>query len=160
MENKEYFSIQEEWPCLQHRHCKYFKVNADREESTCKRIDHKHIKFAKPYFKSYDCGQFQAGVCKDFTPAKVWKWLYKNWTSYEDYFGKDFVPKGTIALCVNDDSSTRYHVKFYDFVNNCFMDKDGNPNWVYKQYYKRTKTTEENPIGYILTTEENPNYKE
>ena len=39
--------------------CKYFNVKASLPgvESTCKRLDHKMVKFAGPWFKSYDCGQ-------------------------------------------------------------------------------------------------------
>ena len=38
--------FEDEWCCLQCGQCKWFKVGADRTPSTCKRIDHKHIKFA------------------------------------------------------------------------------------------------------------------
>ncbi len=65
--------------------CKYFRINADREESLCKRIDHKATKFYRPWFKSYDCGQMTGIICSDFTPAERCKYLYEHWTSIEEY---------------------------------------------------------------------------
>jgi hypothetical protein len=143
--------IRDEWSCLQCGQCKHFKAGADREgiESTCKRLDHKHIKFAKPWFKSYDCGQFFGTVCRDFEPAAYCVWLCKHWKGFDDYFaGEEF--KGTVALVLDSDFSVRYKVKAIDFINNTFLDEEGNLKWIEKEYYKISRKS---PIGYALIHE-------
>ena len=141
--------FEENWSCLQHGQCKHFNINADRSESRCKRLDHKRIKFAKSWFKSYDCGQFRGVVCRDFEPADNCKWLKEHWISYDDYYQGE-KPKGTVALCLNDDFSVRYKVSAEDFVNGTFTDTDGNLKWVEKEYYRISR---KNPIRYNLIHE-------
>ena len=120
--------FEEEWCCLQCGQCKHFKVDADRTVSTCKRIDHKHIKFAFPYFKSYDCGQFSPFVCKDFEPSDTCPWLKEHWKGWNDYWeGEE--PSGTIGFILND---------------------QGNLKWIEKEYYKQSRKS---PIGYVLIHE-------
>lgn len=148
----------DEWSCLTCGHCKYFKVNADIPgvESTCKRIDHKHIKLATPYFKAYDCGQFSKNVCYDFEPAPVWKWLYENWNGFDDYFS-DEVIDGYVALCLENDNDTWYYVLKVDWAYNTFMDGD-ELLWIYKEYYKQVRNDPMHPVGYKLVREYNPRY--
>lgn len=132
--------------------CKHFQVDADRrEDTTCKRIDHKHFQFAKPWFKSYDCGQNSSIICKDFEPDESYMWLYNHWQGWDFLFGdKIYKDNETIGLCIDKDQSIRYKVKREDFVNGTFIDEDGNLKWVEKMYYKRT---EDSPIGYHLVHE-------
>ena len=146
-------SLRDEWCCLQHGQCKHFNGNSDRSESTCKRLDHKHFKFAKPWFKLYDCGQFQSHICRNFEPAEWCKYLHEHWTGYDDYYGDD-KPKGTISLVIDNDFSVRYSVTMDDFVNNTFIDENGNLKWVEKTYYKVSRKS---PIGYELVYERNAN---
>ena len=143
--------FEEHWCCLQCGQCKYFKVNADMPnvESTCKRLDHKHIKFAKPWFKSYDCGQFASMVCNEFEPKESCKWLYEHWRGWDDYWDCE-KPKGMISLVLDDDFSVWYKVLKEDFITGNFLDDAGNLKWVEKMYYKRTKKS---PIGYELVHE-------
>ena len=116
--------------------CKYFQVNADmRDDTTCKRIDHKKIKFAVPWFKSYDCGQLSGIICSDFTPKEGCKWLYEHWVSIEDYCkeyeeieGKPRI-KGMLGFCINGDRSIRYYVRYKDFYDNDFLDENGDLKW-------------------------------
>lgn len=51
----------DDWIRIECQHCLYHKSNADMEnvQSTCKRLDHKHLRFAKPVFKCYDCEDFK-----------------------------------------------------------------------------------------------------
>lgn len=139
----------DEWPCLQHGQCKYFNVNADRETSTCKRIDHKKIKFAKPWFKSYDCGQYSQHICAEFEPRDSCKWLKEHWDGVHGYFGKSYQPKGMIWFTIGEDTSVRYGVPYKNFWDGSFVDFNGELNWIEKMYYKRTK----GGFGYSLIRE-------
>lgn len=139
--------------------CIYFKVNADLNgiESTCKRLDHKKLRFAVPWFKTYDCGQFNGCVCRDFEPAKWCKYLYENWSSFDDYF-REILDRKTVDLVIDGNLSIRYQIRYIDFVNNTFLDKEGNLKWIKRYFYKRVKVSEENPTGYKLVYEKNPDY--
>ena len=57
----------EDCPHFMCQDCKYFKINADIEESLCKRIDHKKVRFHKNPFSSYHCGEHHI-ICRDFEP--------------------------------------------------------------------------------------------
>lgn len=150
---KEVFA--ENWCCLTCGQCKYFQVDADLEnkKSICKRIDHKHIKFAKPWFKSYDCGQTWGTPCRDFQPADWCIWLKKHWVSYDDYC-QDREPKGTVCFCVDNDFSVRYAVKTEDFVDGKMFDENGNLKWIGKMYYAQRRDKKKFPTGYELVYEE------
>ena len=139
--------FEENWCHLSCGQCVYFKVNADREESTCKRLDHKHIKFFKPYFKSYNCGQFSGCVCSDFAPVEWCVWLRQHWVSIDDYLGGEEIT-GYVSLVV-DDLPVIYRVKKKDFFYNDFIDQDGNLKWFEKVYYKVYRNS---PTGYKLVT--------
>ena len=141
--------FEENWSCLQCGQCKYFKVDADRSVSTCKRLDHKHIKFAVPWFKSYDCGQYSGSVCRDFEPSDLVPWLKEHWISWDDYWEGEEL-KGTISLVLDGDTSIRYVVSRKDFTDGTFLDADGNLKWIEKTYYKQSRKS---PTGYILVHE-------
>lgn len=154
-------NVYEEWCCLQCGECKHFQVDADRRtETTCKRIDHKQIKFAVPWFKSYDCGQFaQGGVCSDFEPADYCVWLKNHWTNmaeyieaYEEEEKKSFFDNKFIALCINDDTKVRYYVSKKDYFYNDFINADGSLKWVKRCYVKQSRKS---PTGYELVWEFN-----
>ena len=138
--------------------CKYHQCDAERrEDTTCKRLDHKHIQFAVPWFKSYDCGQQSAITCADFEPRESRKWLYEHWVSMDDYISayeevekRPYLADKTIGLCIDGDQSVRYYVRREDFHNNTFLNADGSLKWVKKQYYKKSRKS---PIGYELVTE-------
>ena len=142
----------EEWPCLQHGQCKHFRVNADLAgvQSTCKRLDHKNIKFAVPWFKSYDCGQLSSNICEDFEPRDTCKWLKEHWDGIERYFGENYTPGGYVGLILNNDTSIRYYVKAEDFYRGSFLNDVGSLKWEYREYYRRSRSS---PIGYRLERE-------
>lgn len=125
--------------------CKYFKVNADREESTCKRIDHKKIQFTIPWFKSYDCGQFSGVVCSDFIPADWHIDAVKNWTTFEEYwdnFVEQWLPYCDMDtlyyFTINGDKDMRYGIPLRDYVYGTMW--EGNKfKAVEKVYYKKDK---------------------
>lgn len=128
------------------RDCRY------RNEK-CKRIDHKTIKFAKPWFKSYDGDNHI--VCSDFKPALYMKYANEHWTCFEEYwkgFVEQWLPYGdtskNVYFTLHDDTSIRYGVPMMDFVNGTMIE-NGVLKAVEKMYYKRTKEG----FGYKLIRE-------
>ena len=134
--------------------CKYHDPRGDQEgfESPCKRIDHKHIQLAKPWFKSYDCGQQSATMCNDFEPKDWCVYLKEHWTNPLDYaaMGDESRIHGGISLCLDKDQSVRYVVEYRDFWFNTFRNSDGSLRWYQKSYYKQTRKS---PTGYVLVRE-------
>lgn len=133
--------------------CKFFRADADRNESLCKRIDHKTVKFYYPWFKSYDCNQHSGVICSDFIPAswcvhavKVWKGFDIYWENYV----KQWLNTKTVSFYINGDTSVCYQVPVMDFVYNRMFDKDGNLKAISRKYYKRSKKSS---TGYELITE-------
>lgn len=153
-------NVYEECCCLQCGECQHFQVDADRRETTtCKRLDHKKYKFAVPWFKSYDCGQYSQTICSDFIPVKWSVWLYSHWTNIEDWIAgyekeehKSFFDKQYVALCIDGDTSVRYYVNKKDYFYNCFIDERGELKWIKRCYYKQSRKS---PIGYQLVWEYN-----
>lgn len=135
-------------------HCIY--DNPDPRKCSCKRVDHKVLQFAKPWFKSYDCGSNHV-ICRDFKPKPECIYISRNWTTFDDYW-KDYVrnwlpysnTETTIGLVINGDLSVRYYVKLMDFVNGTMFTEDGKLKTVSKHYYKRTK----DGFGYKLVKEQ------
>lgn len=136
--------LNDEWSFLACGQCKFWGKN-------CKRIDHKHFQFAKPWFRCYDEGQYASYCCRDFVPADWCVWLKQHWTSLDDYYGED-VDKGYVALCIDGDQSVRYYVLRKDWNNNTFVDDNGKLKWCRKMYYKIDRSS---PIGYRLVEETN-----
>ena len=129
----------DEWIRIECKQCKYFKVNADMEnvESTCKRLDHKRLRFAKKIFMSYDCGCCDVNTCADFEPdEKKAPWLYNHWNDVK----KQIIPYGKndyVTLNVDGNADVRYLVRGTDFYNNTFINKDGSLKWISKYYAVR-----------------------
>lgn len=147
-------ALRDAWPCLRCGDCVFFNVRADMDgvESQCKRLDHKKYRFAVPWFKSYDCGQFTGTVCRDFVPDRVLcPYLASHWTGFDAYYGA-ISPDDMIALAIDGDQSVRYNVRRIDFVDNTFLDEHGALKWIKKCYYKRSRSS---PTGYELITEYN-----
>lgn len=147
-------ALRDAWPCLQCGQCQHFKVRAEMEgvESSCKRLDHKHIRFAVPWFKSYDCGQHGGAVCDDFTPREDCKYLYEHWTGFYDYWGP-VSDTDLLGLVLDGETSVRWYVRYKDFVEGTFLDDAGNLKWVKKMYYKQCKKTPRYPTDYKLMVE-------
>lgn len=130
------FTNCDEWCRLECRECKHFNAKADMNgvESTCKRLDHKHLRFAKKIFQSYDCGCHDTHTCSDFEPdEKKVPWLYNHWNEVKE----QIIPYGefeTIELNVDGNTDVRYVIWANDFYNNTFINKDGSLKWVYKYY--------------------------
>ncbi len=145
-------TVDEFWEACSYLNCR----NCHWYGKKCKRIDHKHFSFSRPWFKSEDYTQGVSAVCRDFQPASYCVWLTKNWIGWDEWV-KGLIPNpNTVGLCIDGDQSVRYHVSWTDFINNTFVDNDGNLKWVYKLYYRKTRKS---PIGYKLVTEYNPNYQ-
>ena len=154
--NKTEMSAEEFWDECSHLGCGdciYCDPRGDMDNITspCKRIDHKHIQFAIPWFKSYDCGQRSGGICNDFQPNCWELWLIRHWKPEFKEVYKDNTNTKYVGLCLDKDQSIRYYVKFEDFFNNTFKNEDGSLKWVKKCYYKRTRIG----FGYKLIWEYN-----
>lgn len=127
--------------------CAYFKGNAHMAgvESTCKRIDHKTVKFAVPWFKSYDCGQRDHIPCGDFVPAHPEYADFKEWTNFSDFwqiYVKAWLPYEnediTVPFTIYGDTSVRYHVPLVKYIDGTMI-VDGVLQATEKEYYKRIK---------------------
>lgn len=132
--------------------CKHFKVDAEQTNvvSTCKRIDHKHLRFWHPYFKSYDCGQFGSHVCNEFEPATWIKNLYERWEGWDAYWGdEDPYGKKRVGLYIDGNREVMYIVPYKDFAEGTFVE-GGYLKWTEKKYMVQARSS---PIGYKLITE-------
>lgn len=135
---------------VEHYHCGSCKYFHD-----CKRIDHVILKFATPWFKSYDRNQFSGVICADFEPAQWCAYACQTWRGFEYYWPRyveQWLPyKNTNTLVyftIQDNTSVRYGVRLMDFVNGTMMDGDV-LKAVKKTYYKRTREG----FGYKLIRE-------
>ena len=130
------------WSRIECGECKYFKVNADMQgvESTCKRLDHKHLRFAKKTFKCYDCGQWETHTCAAFEPKDGVVWLKEHWAEVKEQI-IPYKENEVIFLNVDGDADVRYAVRATEFYNNTFKNTDGSLRWVYKYYYERSRKT-------------------
>lgn len=126
------------------RDCKYYKVNADLKsvESTCKRIDHKRIKFVDRPLCAYDCGAFHT-PCNDFIPANPEYADFKEWTNFEDFwpvYVKAWLPyedvDTQVYFTLNGDDDIRYGVPLLSFVDNTMI-SDGVLHAIDKAYFRR-----------------------
>lgn len=129
------------------RDCRFHREN-------CKRIDHKTVKFAVPWFKSYDCDF--GTVCSDFLPKEYMKYACEHWTEFDEYWGvlvDQWLPyKNTnilVYFTLHDDTSIRYGVPLLDYVYGNMIE-DGVLKAVEKMYYKQSRNS---PIGYKLIRE-------
>ena len=135
---------------VEHYHCGNCKYFHD-----CKRIDHVTIKFAVPFFKSYDRNQFSGIICADFEPAQWCIYACKTWQGFEYYWPRyveQWLPYQStnvlIYFTLHDDTSVRYGVNLMDFVNGTMFDGDL-LKAVRKVYYKQTREG----FGYRLIRE-------
>ena len=131
--------------------CKYFSIKADREESLCKRVDHKTVKFFKSPVSSYSCGKNNI-PCKDFElkfPDRVdfkdkWAGIEDIWPVYVDAWlgGR---PPLYETFHLGNDFSTDYLVPF-DLFYNGGMIEDG----ILKAVFKRTSVRDKREYGIQL----------
>jgi hypothetical protein len=126
--------------CIHYSPC----ADIDGYKSNCKRLDHKHFQFAVPFCKSYDCSSTY--ICKEFKPSPIYKWIYEHWIGVDTFVGK-IKDSDTVPIVVDGNTDIRYYVKYKDFYNGTFVDKNGELKWVLKTYYKRSKKS---PIGWKL----------
>ena len=137
--------------------CKHYKHPYD---GGCqKRIDHKRVKFAKPWFKSYDGNQHSGNPCSDFVPSALHVCGLRRWTTFDDYwllYVRDWLPYSNTDVLtyftIGDDTSIRYGVRLLDFVYGNMFD-GAILKAVEKMYYKRRNRTKENSFGYELIRE-------
>lgn len=136
--------------------CKYFRVDANRNENLCKRIDHKKIKFAIPWFKSYDCGQNFHIPCNEFEPKYMQYADAKEWDGFDNFwemYVKTWLPyqdeNKLIWFCMNNNTNIEYGVPMKAFIEGHMM-SDNVLLAIKRRYYKRTKDS----FGYKLITED------
>lgn len=140
-----------EWGCYRCGQCKHFKVNADmpNETSTCKRLDHKHLRFAKKTFGCYDCGTDSPFTCSDFAPKENIPYLFNHWQEIKSATMP--IPEySLVPLNIDGDTSVIYMVKQSDFYNGTFINEDGSVKWLYKYYYKQSH---KNATGRVIVYE-------
>lgn len=137
--------------------CKYFKINGDREHSPCKKIDHKTVKFHKPWFKSYDCGMHHL-ICGEFEPKHPEYADIKNkWTNFADFwkvYEKVWLTSSSringIPFILNDNFDVAYYVPLETFLYGKVVE-NGILNATRKSYLKQTRAS---PTGYTRINEE------
>lgn len=136
--------------CLHCGNCKFFGTH----KSPCKkRIDHEKVKFAKPWFKTYDFNQYSGVICSDFEPAERCVFLCKTWQGF-DYYWPRFVEQWGapryMSFILDGNEKIRYHVKTENFVFGKDLFVNGKLNAYERMYYVRDKKS---PIGMRLITE-------
>lgn len=129
--------------------------------SRCKRLDHKHVKFYTPWFKSYDC---DGPICADFQPDTLAKWLYRHWRPefIRDYL-KEYLAERPVnchvPLILDGDRSVLYHVRYEDYFNGTFLNEDGSLKWVNRQFLRKVARKSSDGLGFHLVTELPPGDK-
>lgn len=124
--------------------CLFYNIKADleSEKSICKRIDHKMVKFADPWFACYTCGQYHIPCC-DFIPKHPEYEDFKEWTGFADFwpvFVKAWLPYEdeniTVPFILNGNKEIRYHVPLCRFIDGTML-RGGILHAIEKTYYKR-----------------------
>ncbi len=142
--------LRDEFSCITCGMCKHFKVRADidGEDSNCKRLDHKKVRFHEPWFKSYDCGQFGQKICGDFNPDfSSAPALEKLWLGIDAYVG-EIPDKELIGLRLKRDPDKIYRVKYKEFYDGSFS--DGKTIRVFGTFEQ--KRSPKSPTGYMGVT--------
>lgn len=144
--------IRDAWCVISCGDCVHFsfKIGA---EATCPMIDHEHIKFYHPYFKSYDNGEFMNLVCPKFEPNSIAKWLREHWCGVDAYYTDKEKTKGNMSFFVDGDEDAIYQVPVALWWRGEHMDSQGNLRWVLKTYMKRVRKSEKNSLGWVLLDE-------
>ena len=142
-------------PNLGCRNCKFYKIDADRDGSICKRFDHKQIKVFTPWFKCYTCGENHI-ICADFEPKHPEHVDMREWTNFEDFWKvyqeawlTNYHKQHGIAVTLNGDTKVTYRISLERFLYGTMIE-DGKLMATSKQYYKHTRSG----FGYKLITEE------
>ena len=118
-------------------------------ESTCKRLDHKHLRFAKKVFLYYDCGQFNTNTCSDFEPNEGIGYLKEHWEEVKSQI-IPYKDNEVILLNIDGDTDVRFAVSAKEFYNNTFINADGSLRWLYKYYTKQCRSS---MAGYKIVYE-------
>lgn len=93
------------------------------------------VRFAHPWFKTYDCNQFTGVICSDFEPAERCVYLARTWRGF-DYYWPRFLDQwgsgqgktGNVAFTLDGNTKVRYHVKTEYFVYGDKLFVDGKLN--------------------------------
>lgn len=136
--------------------CAHWKVGDCGKHLPCKRIDHDTVKFATPWFHSYNGNQHSGCICSDFQPAAwnrsaVMRWpgFEAYWKSYVEYWLPYKNTDTTVSFTLHGDTSVWYRVPLMEFVNGTMI--EGNRlKAVEKVYYKKDRNS---PYGYALVRE-------
>lgn len=122
----------------------------------CKRIDHISVKFAVPWFKSYDRNQSSGIICNSFEPAtwnlpaqKEWKGFDSYWSRYVETWLPYKNTNGLVYFTLGDNADVRYGVPLMDYLEGKMIE-NGILKAKMKMYYRRTKEG----YGYKLIREQ------
>lgn len=132
--------------------CRHFGHSSPGHTPCRKRIDHETVRFAQPWFKSYDCNQRSGVICSEFEPSGLYVFLARTWRGF-DYYWPRFVEQWGapryIPFTLDGNTKVRYHVRTANFVfGNLFVGDRLNA-------YERTFYVRDNksPFGYRLVTQ-------
>lgn len=133
--------------------CKHFGHVGPGRTPCRKRIDHETVRFAKPWFKTYDCNQFTGVVCSDFEPAERCVFIARTWRGF-DYYWPRFVEQWGapryIPFTLDGNEKVNYHVKTEHFVFGDRLFVAGRLNAYERQFYVQDRSS---PVGYRLVTQ-------
>lgn len=140
--------------CLHCGSCKFFGHVGPGHTPCQKRIDHVTVRFAHPWFKTYDRNQFTGVICSDFEPAERCVYLARTWRGF-DYYWPRFLDQwgsgqgktGSVAFTLDGNTKVRYHVKTEYFVFGDKLFVDGKLNAHERMFYVVDRRS---PIGYRL----------
>lgn len=124
-------------------HCAKWSVDADRKCGQCPKLDHKKVKFYKPYFKCYDCGMHHL-ICSQFTPRNPEYADFQNWTGFDDYWKvyeqawlTDASRNRGVAFVLDDNYDIMYYVPLETWLYGEII-QNGVLMATTKAYHKRT----------------------
>ena len=128
----------------------------------CKRINPEiGFLFAKPWFVCTTGRSEGRIICRDFVPDSwhketIYEFEQLGFDKMFELWIKDWLPYQKtdilVGFTVNNDTSVRYYVPFWDFVNGTMVE-DGKLHATKRTFYRRVKPCDEHPTGYILESE-------
>lgn len=146
---KDLKDYEENIPNLRCSNCKFYRANADKSESLCKRLDHKVISFYYPYFKSGGIDGLY--ICSDFEPGDSQLWLKEHWQGFEHWkelYKESWDYSNSVPLIINGNREVIYRVSRDDFEYNTFL--QGNVLKAFRKTYMKGRTLVHEDVDGVL----------
>lgn len=132
------------------------KWSKDGYESECKRIDHKTVQFAKPWFADYFSSAHWHIPCSDFQPRNPDYADLREWTNFKDFwraYVRVWLPYSnediTLGFVLKRNQDIRYKVPLKRFVFGTMI-KGNILRAVEKEHYTRSGTVYEKIDGVLI----------